>query len=75
MLTTFAREARVKGKYRISTFLAIEIGIKYLKMYRNFLFFSCYLFIITTLYNRITIYFIRLKKSITKKIQTLSQGL
>lgn len=74
MLTTFAREARVKGKYRISTFLAIEIGIKYLKCIETF-FFSCYLFIITTLYNRITIYFIRLKKSITKKIQTLSQGL
>ncbi len=74
MLTTFAREARVKGKYRISTFLAIEIGIKYLKCIETF-FFSCYLFIITTLDNRITIYFIRLKKSITKKIQTLSQGL
>lgn len=39
MLTTFAREARVKGKYRISTFLAIEIGIKYLKCIETFFFF------------------------------------
>lgn len=39
MLTTFAREARVKGKYRISTFLAIELGIKYLKCIETFFFF------------------------------------